>query len=367
MEAGGDPMCDFIPHTRGNQMESLNIKNSFDVLESEKDGVMLEPVKGGATLEPGKGGVVTEPGKGGEKEMVRLKECAVVLTRSPSVALNRTASEERMDVMDSSDTGSLMTVASLPMEGTKSTEGELSSKFFRGRLRAGSKRRCLRTSSDSDSGSEIMQGSSPSSQAKGARRGRGRPPTTGQYVGLAKAQEYLNKVKREELELRAMEEVSDLARRVLPRRGAQAALPAAEEAKTTHELSKVIDDAMEVVAQIAARSKNLKGGYVRDLKNVVATVRSATVNIANCTSSEDNMKLIEENARLRAELNDVRKELQEVRAEVRSISERPAALPVNSPQLLGNQDVLDQLMLMIRNAIDEKIDGIRDRLLPEKR
>lgn len=192
----------------------------------------------------------------------------------------------------------------------------------------------------------------PQREGESPKRTRGRPPTTGEYVGLARAKAELNAAKERELELRAEEELKEelrlqgqralyLTQSPSPQPQAQATPAASARSLSAEQLSGQIEAAVTMVQTIATKSSNLKGQYVRDLKNA-------------CTSILENVRVLvtrtesEEVAQLQAELVAVR-------AEMRAMQQRAEAAP---PPMSRDE---------IGFLVDARLAGIADRLLPETR
>lgn len=122
----------------------------------------------------------------------------------------------------------------------------------------------------------------PSQRSVSEPRRRGRPPTTGDYVDLAKAKEDLLRLEREELRLRAEWEVLALdaeARRTRAMAGAEPRARGApdEEALGDGPLTCTLIDRVQadikLMGEVAVKSSNLKGTYVRALKDAASTLK----------------------------------------------------------------------------------------------
>ncbi|XP_041989020.1 nucleolar and coiled-body phosphoprotein 1-like [Aricia agestis] len=202
------------------------------------------------------------------------------------------------------------------------------------------------------------------------KRGRGRPPTTGQYVGYAKAQAEYNRQKEEALRLQAEEEVAETARRARRTwRDASSALavlpassPAREEAleKTGADMAKTVKEALETIEMIAKKSANLKGTFQKYLKESVSTIAMVFDEMRSRSSSEEIQRLEAQNARLEKQVANLRQELDEMRKR----SSQPAG-----------EDHLRELLAEVSranvetfgNMLNARLAGLEDRLLPEPR
>jgi hypothetical protein len=180
-----------------------------------------------------------------------------------------------------------------------------------------------------------------------AKRKRGRPPTTGQYVGLAAAKKEYDAAMERELELQAEEE---LAAEVQMRKKAQESFRRTPPARApsvaasdlrADQLIKAVESAVDTINLIAQKSSKLKGQYVRDLKQAASSVLQCTKELQSRTESE-------EVARLQAELRSMR-------AEVEILKKQADSAPLTMSR--------DEIAFMI-NA---RFEGIQSRLLPEPR
>ncbi|XP_041985042.1 uncharacterized protein LOC121737430 [Aricia agestis] len=110
---------------------------------------------------------------------------------------------------------------------------------------------------------------------------------------------------------------------------------------------------------VATKSSNLKGTYVRYLKDSVATIKIVFDEVKNRSSTEEIRRLEAQNARLEGQLAILRQELNELRRQ--------------TSQPTGN-DVRELLAEVSRanvetfgNMLNARLAGLEDRLLPEPR
>ncbi|XP_041969354.1 actin cytoskeleton-regulatory complex protein pan1-like [Aricia agestis] len=202
------------------------------------------------------------------------------------------------------------------------------------------------------------------------KRGRGRPPTTGQYVGYAKAQAEYNRQKEEALRLQAEEEVAETARRARRTwRDASSALavlpassPAREEAleKTGADMAKTVKEALETIEMIAKKSANLKGTFQKYLKESVTTIAMVFDEMRSRSSSEEIQRLEAQNARLEKQVANLRQELDEMRKR-----SSPPAGEDHLRELLA--EVSRANVETFGNMLNARLAGLEDRLLPEPR
>ncbi|XP_011151294.1 uncharacterized protein LOC105190291 [Harpegnathos saltator] len=186
---------------------------------------------------------------------------------------------------------------------------------------------------------------------KKATRGRGRTETTGEYRKkkefMARNQVLLEKAKEEKL-LKGLENPVDEFQTCSANRKYKAEVKRImEEMEETsfRDISASVMEASMKVLGFSVKSKNLKGTYVKVLRDAAAAITVDTNLMANYMAKDksgENLDVIEElkteNLNLKASLNDMKKELEEVRELLRSIKEAPSQLAVSSspPKQHGN-------------------------------
>ncbi|XP_041974095.1 shootin-1-like [Aricia agestis] len=195
------------------------------------------------------------------------------------------------------------------------------------------------------------------------KKGRGRPPTTGQYVGLAKAQADLNREKEEALRLQAEEEVAEAARAARETRSSLLASPAAMEEdrpeQTNYALAQCVETSLGTISMVAAKSNNLKGTFQRLLKEAVSDIRATVAEMRSRGATEEMKALEAQNARLQNEVESLRKELEELRRQVLKPAEQ------DMRQLLS--EVSRSNVETFSNMLNARLAGLESRLLPEPR
>lgn len=161
--------------------------------------------------------------------------------------------------------------------------------------------------------------------------GRGRPPTTGQYVGLAKAKAELNRQKRESLKLQAEQEMLDSMAEARATRAARAARR--EEDGESQPLnfegeagSRVVSDLVMCVRshirnidRVAARSSNFKGTFQQALKDAVLAINSVKEELSNRSATEEVRLLRADNARVKSRVEDLSSEVPRLSSELEAI------------------------------------------------
>ncbi|KAJ0170396.1 hypothetical protein K1T71_013767 [Dendrolimus kikuchii] len=224
----------------------------------------------------------------------------------------------------------------------------------------------------------------PAAQTPDAKRGRGRPPTTGEYVGLAAAKQKLVEAQRAQLELDLEREVAErttamvTARATRPRAGPAPADPDPPAAKEQEEaraalaggLQRQIAESLAVVANVAKVSKGLKGTLQKALKEAAASIQEATDELLSRTDSEEVALLRAANGRMEAEITDLRRELRSLREEVTRPRANPAPPPPPPPEMETNMAAnLERMTLLMENrfaAIEEQMRSVRPALSPAR-
>ncbi|XP_041968043.1 uncharacterized protein LOC121725220 [Aricia agestis] len=289
------------------------------------------------------GRLLTIAGEGAEKKAdafaARLR---TVLPQEVKVGRPAACAEMRIAGLDDSVTAAeIMEAVAL--------EGEC----LAGDVRTRRKRR-----SDDDVTPPLSKGAVPK-----AKRGRGRPPTTGQYVGLAKAQADLNREKEEALRLQAEEEVAEAARAARETRSSLLASPAPMEEdrpeQTIHALAQCVETSLGTISMVAAKSNNLKGTFQRLLKEAVSDIRTTVAAMKNRGATEEIRALEAQNARLQQEVESMRKELEALRQKVSKPAEQ------DMRQLLS--EVSRSNVETFSNMLNARLAGLESRLLPEPR
>ncbi|KAJ0180821.1 hypothetical protein K1T71_004225 [Dendrolimus kikuchii] len=224
----------------------------------------------------------------------------------------------------------------------------------------------------------------PAAQAPDAKRGRGRPPTTGEYVGLAAAKQKLVEAERAQLELDLEREVAErttamvTARATRPRAGPAPADPDPPAAREQEEaraalaggLQRQIAESLAVVANVAKVSKGLKGTLQKALKEAAASIQEATDELLSRTDSEEVALLRAANGRMEAEIADLRRELRSLRDEVTRPRANSAPPPPPPPEMETNMAAnLERMTLLMENrfaAIEEQMRSVRPAPSPAR-
>ncbi|XP_013173113.1 PREDICTED: uncharacterized protein LOC106121831 [Papilio xuthus] len=233
-----------------------------------------------------------------------------------------------------------------------------------------------------------LSGSSTDTPTKAGhkRRGRGRPPTTGEYVGLAAAKESLRKATEAEIRARAEAEMLES---VLDARKTRSSLTttagssldsrAENEDDTATTVLQRIGASLEVVEKVAKKSSNLKGTFVRALHDAVSAIKEDVAGLAQKSVSEETRTLQANNNRLQAEMSSLRKELAELRQEMEQVRKQGSAntcmdttmeaVPVRPPkpqEETSIEDICRTVMVQVGGMLNARLASLEDRLLPER-
>jgi hypothetical protein len=277
-----------------------------------------------------------------------------LITRELRVSLERmdTCDPQAVEQLsDSSVSESLITIR------TRSRSGSASS-LPDGRLwsQEGQKRRRLKLSeSSSDGDSEAAREDKP--------KARGRPPTSGKFVGMGKAQADLKAAKEEfrrKAATEAEEAVANMVIRMRPTSQQRTPQPPPAESQLASALHTQMLDSTEIINTVIAKSGNLKGTHQRKLKDAVAAYMDAAQVLMNRTSCEEIKKLETENSRLQAQMMELRRELGEMRSELRLAKTAPP------PQTSTPEEVERDMMVKVGTMVNARLEALEDRLLPSK-
>ncbi|XP_063367024.1 uncharacterized protein LOC134655491 [Cydia amplana] len=269
----------------------------------------------------------------------------------------------------------------VPISDVETTEGE---EWSGGRMwQDRPEKRPRPSDSDSMPGSSGDEGrrSTGSGGSSQASKRRGRPPTTGNYMGMAKAREAYNRALREEARLEAEKELEQMEIRTrqgfrkdtIPRPGANP-----EEEPGIRDLRRQVADSVAVIERVAATSKNLKGPYIRRLKDASSAITDAFAELSQRTATEETTRLQADNDRLRGEMASLRKEMAEIKAQMEAMRQQGSAASSLPGQDRSSKTVAEQsktsapltkeicrvVMAQVTSYLDAHMTTIKDRLLP---
>lgn len=141
------------------------------------------------------------------------------------------------------------------------------------------------------------------------------PTSSGRFMGLHAAKRQLEEVEMRDMEAQAERELEEEKR---SRRLDEERLNNSDEQRDpdrmpAETLFRRVEEDVKAIKRVAATSNNLKGTYIRALKEASTSILEAAENMATRTSSREVRLLQRENDRLRAELQLIRSELNEIR------------------------------------------------------
>jgi len=156
------------------------------------------------------------------------------------------------------------------------------------------------------------------------KRKRGRPPTTGEYVGLAAAQAEQNRLANEELMIIAERELLENWTKPSVTRARKVLLGAEVETEqgskeifdpsclTAADLEGQLRKTVEALRKVASFKKGYNGPSIGVLKEAAKVVAAAGKELAGRTQSDESCRLREANARLTGEVAELRRQLRDV-------------------------------------------------------
>ncbi|XP_045542251.1 axoneme-associated protein mst101(2)-like [Papilio machaon] len=212
----------------------------------------------------------------------------------------------------------------------------------------------------------------PSPKVAGTRKGRGRPPTTGDYVGLAKAKRELAEATRRQLEWEAEKDVAELTMGLRSTRaGVRLSETSASEIEDEDELGSVelggqIELGAAAVAAVCDKSSNLKGTSKKALKEAVAQIRAASKRLMTRNVNEETRLLRAANTRLQAEMAALKKEVAELKACMSQAGATPKPATATCSQS-PEEELENRILSRLSERLNARIDGLEPRLNPEPR
>ncbi|XP_045501846.1 uncharacterized protein LOC123699033 [Colias croceus] len=221
-----------------------------------------------------------------------------------------------------------------------------------------------RSSGASCSGSSTEEGRTRQAK-KASKRGKGRgAAAAGFCVGTASARKTLadmtaarkalSRVRREsELEASEETQVSRASRAGTSRAGESVDGRVVDD--STAALQRRIEESLDAIEQVRAKSSNLRVAFKRSLKDASDTIQEAVVLLAQRTVSEETRQLQAANSQLQAEVAGLRKEMGEMRAIIE------AAQP---KQTRVDSDLTAEILRQVGGMVDARLEALD---LPPKR
>ncbi|KAL0811057.1 hypothetical protein ABMA28_010336 [Loxostege sticticalis] len=201
-----------------------------------------------------------------------------------------------------------------------------------------------------------------------ATRGRGRPPGTKSARLAAKDMLKTDRKKQKAQDAEAEAEVMSYN----VKKALSLAKYSARE-RTAEELVKAVRTGTDTILHCAKRSGNIKGVFQRNFNDAAALILAAVEALAERTLNDEVRRLNEANRCLKNELEDLRKELtlkehqQNTDPDVPSASIPMEVSGTQSSQLSEREKFEREIIAKCGVMMSARIEGLNDRLLPEKR
>ncbi|CAG9570619.1 unnamed protein product [Danaus chrysippus] len=223
-------------------------------------------------------------------------------------------------------------------------------------------------SDSSQTASETETGEPMSAKAKVKKRGRGRPPTTGKYVGLAAAKRSLAEADLAAAEAQAENAAAEaqaeqkLAQQPTEICGSQPRLVAMSGGEKDRDLVAVASSYAEAVLRVAKSSSQLKGTSQKALKDAAAGFKDVVEAMARRTVNDETRRLRDENQRMQERLLATERQIAELRAQTAQGEKRAAAAPLT----VSPEAEVDALVGLITSRIMARIDARYGHLLKKE-
>ncbi|XP_045541598.1 uncharacterized protein LOC123723093 [Papilio machaon] len=145
------------------------------------------------------------------------------------------------------------------------------------------------------------------------------------------------------------------------------------------QLQEQVQEDLAIIERVASKSSNLKGNFVRALKDAAVSIKEAVEVLGARTLSEETCQLQADNARLRAEMDALHKELAAIKEDLRkrgsAVSSYPdmtvKAVPASRPPQTPNEtssveEICRAVMVQVGGMMNARLASLEDRLLPER-
>ncbi|XP_039763841.1 uncharacterized protein LOC120636406 [Pararge aegeria] len=222
-----------------------------------------------------------------------------------------------------------------------------------------------------------------------------RRPTVEEYVGLVKSKETLKREERAELRRQAEDKLlreSVVAKFRREIRKKKDSVRSQAKTMTAAQIQKQVLEDVALITKVAKTSTNLKGTFVRDLKDAVASITDAIEVLGSRTISEETRQLQNDNSRLQAEMASLRSEMAQLREDMERVRSQGSMHtfshnnnmteelpPVPQPQqklkvrranatltASSNEELCRSVMVQVGEMVNARLASFEDRLLPEK-
>ncbi|CAH2101148.1 unnamed protein product [Euphydryas editha] len=133
--------------------------------------------------------------------------------------------------------------------------------------------------------------------------------------------------------------------------------------RTVHALSQQASSDVDLIVKVATRSRNMKGTYVKALKDAAASIRVAVEALKERSTSDEVKKLQAENTCLSQELDELRSQMAKLR------KDRSEWLAEDAPaRILQKTEAVEKLRASVMVTVDRMLDArfasLEERLLP---
>ncbi|XP_045541165.1 uncharacterized protein LOC123722718 [Papilio machaon] len=141
------------------------------------------------------------------------------------------------------------------------------------------------------------------------------------------------------------------------------------------QLKEQVQEDLDIITKVATKSSNLKGTFVRALKDAAASIKEAVEVLGARTTTDETRQLQAANDRLKAEMADLRKELADLKEELRqrgSASSHPdvteKAAPASRPSqgIPSVEEICRTVLVQVGGMMNARLASLEDRLLPER-
>ncbi|KAL0868749.1 hypothetical protein ABMA27_008184 [Loxostege sticticalis] len=166
--------------------------------------------------------------------------------------------------------------------------------------------------------------------------------------------------------------VIEMTKRAIAQRvtGPAETTDSSEEGAPAEALKKQAEASVSIIREVATKSGNLKGTFVKSLKEAATSIEAVVSALHRRSTTEETQRLQALNERLEARVAALERET----AELRAAAERavaPATVPTPAALAAGSQEEMDAaanlIMRTVGPMLNARFEGIQDRLLPEKR
>ncbi|KAL0859171.1 hypothetical protein ABMA27_010995 [Loxostege sticticalis] len=220
-----------------------------------------------------------------------------------------------------------------------------------------------------DSLSELEDDAAPKKPAtvtSGERRGRGRPVTTSVRAKKAEARELLREDRKRARAVEAEEEAEVWSGKL--KKALNLAMYTARE-QTAQELVRAVRTGTDTIVHCTRRSGNISGVFQRNFYDAAALIMAAVETLASRTTDEEIHRLNTANDKLTKELEESRKEctLLKIQQQKEVVLSPSLESPMETASAEEPSELERNVMARCSMMLNARIEGLKDRLLPEQR